>query len=172
MDEEILDATCGGRTIWLDGNKNRDDTLYIDRREEDPGFHGQEGRTYEVQPDEVQDFRDLPYDDEEFNHIVFDPPHEVRKGGMKNLTGYLIKKYGALNAETWQSDLEKGFKELFRVLKPGGTLAFKFNDLSKDFEEVIDLAPVRPLYGTNTSESQKSTTRWFIFYKPLDEVKP
>jgi len=164
--EEILDATCGGRSIWCDGQKENDDTLYIDRRKEPPGFHGQEGRTYAVQPDEQQDFRDLEYADESFNLVVFDPPHITRENGMEQLSGHVIKKYGALHAETWQSDLERGFNELWRVLSPGGTLVFKFADNSKDFRDVLKLAPTDPLFGTTTKKNSKVENRWFVFYKP------
>jgi len=34
-EQEILDATCGGRSSWHPENKDRDDTLYIDKREDD-----------------------------------------------------------------------------------------------------------------------------------------
>jgi len=164
MKEEILDSTCGGRSIWYPENKDREDTLYIDNREEEPGFTGQEGRTYGVQPDEIQDFRDLPYEDNSFNLIVFDPPHMIRENGMEGLTGYVTKSYGALHAETWQHDIEKGFEELFRVLKKGGTLVFKFADNDVDFKEVLDLAPQSPLFGTTTKKNSKVENRWFVFY--------
>jgi len=166
MKEEILDATCGGRSIWHPENKERDDTLYIDKRQEEPGFTGQEGRTYGVQPDEIEDFRDLPYKDNSFNLVVFDPPHIIRENGMEGLTGYVTKSYGALHAETWQHDIRKGFEELWRVLNPGGTLVFKFADNSIDFQEVLDLAPVDPLFGTTTKKNSKVENRWFVFYKP------
>jgi len=165
MSEEILDATCGGKGIWLKGQKNREDVLYIDKRREESGFAGQEGRTWSIQPDEIQDFRDLPYEDESFNLVIFDPPHLIREDGMKQLTGYITRSYGALNAETWQSDLRKGFKELFRVLKPKGILIFKFANNNIDFKEVIDLAPVDPLLGTTTKQNSNCENRWFVFYK-------
>lgn len=163
--EEILDATCGGRSIWLPENKDRDDTLYIDNRELEAGFHGQEGRTYAVEPDDVQDFRDLPHADDSFNLVVFDPPHAMREDGMNQLKGVVTKKYGALHAETWQRDLELGFGELWRVLSPGGTLVFKFANNAVDFSKVLKLAPVEPLFGT-TSKKTNVETRWFVFYKP------
>lgn len=165
VEEDILDATCGGRSIWLPGNKQNENTLYIDQREREPGFTGQEGRTFSVEPDEVQDFRDLPYDDESFSLVVFDPPHLIRKDGMEQLTGYITKSYGALHAETWQSDLRRGFEELWRVLKPAGTLVFKFADNDVDFRDVIDLAPVDPLFGTTTKKNSKVENRWFVFHK-------
>ena len=163
--EDILDATCGGRSIWLPGQKEHDNALYIDNREEPPGFHGDHGRNYSVEPDDVQDFRDLPYDDGEFNLIVFDPPHAMRENGMDQLKGILTKKYGALHAETWQADLEAGFDELFRVLSRGGTLIFKFADNAADFEDVLELAPRDPLFGTTTKKNN-TETRWFVFHKP------
>lgn len=164
LEETILDATCGGRTMWTDGNKDRDDTLYIDRREEEPGFHGQEGRTYAVEPDERQDFRDLPYPDGSFELVVFDPPHVTRQDGMEHLSGQVLKKYGALHAETWQSDLKQGFRELFRVLEDGGTLVFKFHDQSVNFQKVLQLAPKEPLFGTTTKKNN-TETRFFVFHK-------
>ena len=90
---------------------------------------------------------------------------------MKTLTGVLTKKYGALNAETWQSDLRRGFLELFRVLTPGGTLVFKFCDESVDFRTVVDLAPRPPLLGTTVRGGGSNIeTRWFVFYKPDEHV--
>lgn len=169
MNKEILDPTCGGKSIWHPENKERENTLFIDRRKEEPGFNGQEGRTYGVQPDEVEDFRDLPYEDETFNLVVFDPPHVIKDDGMEKLTGHVIKKYGALHAETWQHDLKKGFEELFRVLKQGGTLVFKFADNDVDFNEVLSLAPQPPLFGTMTKKTSKCENRWFVFYKEEKE---
>lgn len=171
--EEILDATCGGRSIWHPENKDRDDCLYIDRRQEPGGFIDADydmnrNPGYAVDPDEQQDFRDLPYPDESFNLVVFDPPHAIREGGMEQLTGITHKKWGCLAAETWQSDLREGFNELWRVLKTGGTLILKFADESADFDEVLALAPEPPLFGTSVNDS-KAETRWFVFYKPEED---
>ena len=169
--EKILDATCGGRTIWHDESKDRDDTLYIDKREREPGFLGQDGRTYSIDPDEIQDFRELPYADGEFDLVVFDPPHKRLSNGMESLDGIMNKAYGALEAETWQRDIEAGFDELFRVLKTGGTLVFKFANSDIPFQDVLDLAPVDPLFGTTTNNRKTTETRWFVFYKEADHAE-
>lgn len=159
-----MDATAGVKSIWHPKNKDRDDVLYIDKREEESGFWG-EGRNEEIQPDEIQDFRDLPYKNNFFNLVVFDPPHYVDKNGMERLEGLMKEKYGALRAETWQHDIRKGFEELWRVLSPGGTLVFKFADTDIDFDKVLDLAPCPPMLGTTTKKNQNTETRWFVFYK-------
>ena len=98
--EHILDATCGGRSIWLPANKDREDTLYIDSRQAEQGFVDDavpeplrpNNPNYSVDPNDVQDFRDLPHPDESFNLVVFDPPHIIRSDGMETLTGVMTKK--------------------------------------------------------------------------------
>jgi SAM-dependent methyltransferase len=168
--EDVLDATCGGRSIWHPENKERDDTLYVDKREDSNPLKreefGYEPRNYSIEPDEVEDYRNLPYSNESFNLVVFDPPHAIRGDGMKTLSGVTTRKYGALHAETWQEDLRAGFNELWRVLKPTGTLIFKFADESADFSEVLELAPTTPLFGTSVNNGKNVETRWFTFYKP------
>ena len=167
----ILDATCGGRTIWHNSNKKNPNTLYIDiRKEIDPEFarsSHHKNHVFSINPDEIQDFRDLPYDDKTFKLIVWDPPHIIRKDGQKNLTGIIVKKYGALNAETWRSDLKKGFVELWRVLDDHGVLIFKFHDGCVDHEDVLSLFPVDPLFGTTTAKKNHTSCRWFCFMKVL-----
>jgi len=160
----ILDATCGGRSIWLDEHKANDNTIYVDRRQEEPGFHGHEGRTDGVNPDLLADNRRLPFESDTFDLAVFDPPHVLREDGMKQLSGIVIKRYGALKAETWQDDLNRAVCELFRVLTETGTLIFKFADVEIDWGNVIDTLPVDPLFGTKTKRSSNHETRWFTLH--------
>jgi hypothetical protein len=160
----ILDATCGGRCIWLDEHKQNEETVYVDRRQEDAGFHGQPGRTYDVSPDLIADNRELPFEDGTFNLAVFDPPYVLRDDGMDQLAGYVLKKYGALQAETWQRDLHASVCELFRCLTATGTLVFKFSDVETDWTDVIDALPVDPLFGTTTKKTSNQETRWFTLH--------
>jgi hypothetical protein len=163
-DIRVLDATCGGRTMWTEDNKDRGDVLYTDCRQEEPGFHGQEGRTYSVDPDVVTDVRRLPFSPGTFDLAVYDPPHMVREDGMKQLSGNVIKKYGALRAETWQSDIHDAVTELFRVLSDAGTLVFKFADVDTSWDDVLSALPVDPLFGTTSKKKTTHQTRWFTLH--------
>ena len=115
----------------------------------------------EVKPDELHDFRDMPYENESFHHVVFDPPH-VRNISMKSVTGF---SYGSLNKETWQDDLRLGFAECFRVLKPNGTLIFKWNEVDIPLREVLALTQEKPLYGHRSGK--KANTHWVAFVKSI-----
>ena len=155
-DKFILDACCGGRTFWFD--KHNPNTLYIDIKPRPKGTC-QERPNWCCEPDMVADFRNLPFDDKQFKHIVWDPPH------LKGLqeTSIMRKKYGVLNAETWQSDLKMGFNELWRVLDDYGTMVFKWSEGSISIKRVLKLFPISPLYGHPTAKQGK--TKWFIFMK-------
>lgn len=39
-----------------------------------------DGRKLDVEPDVVGDFRDIPFEDNTFNMVVFDPPHLLKVG--------------------------------------------------------------------------------------------
>ena len=163
----ILDACCGMKYMWM--NKNHPNTIYMDIRKEEKGFN--KNRPYDnVSPDIVGDFTNLPEEikAKRFKLIVWDVPHfKARK-----LTGNLLKCYGGLNPETWQSDLKKGFTELWNVLEDYGILLFKFSDYHIKFKEVIGLFPVNPLFYNITNTSGKSDTKWFCFMKiPIAETE-
>lgn len=147
----ILDACCGGKMFWYD--KNFPHALYIDKRRCKEKL--QDGREFDVSPDIVADFTCLPFEDEAFNLVVFDPPHLKRAG--KN--SWLAKKYGVLPAD-WKECIRKGFSECFRVLKNGGVLLFKWSCCQIPFYEVIKLAPHSPILG-----DKKGGTRWTVFIK-------
>jgi len=156
----VLDATCGDRGVWVDKDDER--AVFADLRVREPGFHGQEGRSYAVQPEIQADVRDLPFAAGAFDAAVYDPPHKVKPDGMTRLSGSVERKYGALHAETWQRDLTDAFAELWRVVRTDGTVAFKFSDQQLDFDSVVSLTPSPPLVGT-TTKKQNTETRWFLF---------
>jgi len=165
-DKFILDACCGARQMW--NNKKHPNTLYIDIRKEEKGFIPNQ-RNVEINPDIQADFSNLPdsIKSQRFKLIVWDTPHfKARK-----LTGEMLKKFGGLHPETWQSDLKKGFKELWSVLDNYGVLLFKFSDYHIKFKEVLSLFPKEPLFFNRTSGSGKSDTKWFCFMKIPENVE-
>ncbi|WP_433958865.1 SAM-dependent methyltransferase [Cytobacillus horneckiae] len=150
--QRILDACCGSRMFWFD--KENEDTLFMDNRELETTLC--DGRQLVVAPDVIADFRNMPFADETFYLVVFDPPHLIRAGD----TSWLAQKYGKLNDATWRMDLMMGFDECMRVLKPNGTLIFKWNEEQISINEVLDCFGQKPLFG-----DKRSKTHWITFMK-------
>lgn len=149
---KILDACCGSRMFWFD--KENADTTYMDIRE----YHEElaSGHVIDVAPDVVADFRDMPFKNETYDLIVFDPPH-LERAGEKS---WMAKKYGKLDKETWPRDLKQGFDECMRVLKSTGTLVFKWNDTQISVNRILSEIKYKPLFG-----QKRHKTHWLVFNK-------
>lgn len=152
----VLDACCGGRMFWFD--KQNPLALYCDIRKGE--YELCDGRKFSVSPDMIADFRNLPFDDESFSLVVFDPPHLLKIGG----SSWMAQKYGALDKDNWQDDIKKGFSECMRVLKPNGTLVFKWNERDIKLSELLKVIGQEPLFGHTTTKS-RNTTYWMCFLK-------
>lgn len=153
--KKILDVCCGSRMFWF--NKKHEDTVYMDIRqfyEELPSGH-----VIDVNPDVVGDFRNIPFDDNTFYHVVFDPPHLF----MAGKDSWLRNKYGKLNPDTWETDIQQGFKECMRVLKPNGTLNFKWNEDQIKLSKLLKVIGYEPLYG-----NKRAKTHWLTFIKGVE----
>ena len=148
----ILDACCGSRMFWFD--KQNENTTFMDIRK----YHEEllTGHVIDVKPDIVADFRDIPFADDTFDLIVFDPPHLVRTGDKS----FMAKKYGKLDKSTWPRDLKQGFDECMRVLKPTGTLIFKWNDAQLNVTQILSVVGCKPLFG-----QKRQKTHWLVFNK-------
>lgn len=154
----ILDACCGGRMFWHE--KKNPHCLYIDKREVKKGaFPNNWNPNWCVKPDIVADFRAMPFPSKYFKMVVYDPPH-LTNGSEKSI---INKKYGLLNKVTWRDDILLGFEECWRVLDDYGTLIFKWNEANIKASEVINVLPVRPLFGDFTGKTGK--TIWMTFMK-------
>lgn len=140
--------------MWFD--KYHPDVLFTDIREEEHELC--DGRRFVVSPDVIADFRNLPFEDERFSLVVFDPPH------LENLgeTSFMFKKYSAL-AFDWRTNIAQGFDECMRVLKPRGVLIFKWNERQVKVREVLDIIPYTPLFGHPTGKG--GLTKWMTFIK-------
>lgn len=157
----VLDVCCGSRMFWFNQSDAR--AIYVDKRREthviDRGTPGTKGRKpIVVNPDIQADFTNLPFPDDTFKLVVFDPPHIQREEAK----GILTKKYGSLNGD-WKAMLQKGFSECFRVLVPCGVLVFKWAESEVSVSEILKLTPCKPLFGHKSGKAAK--THWITFMK-------
>ena len=159
----VLDACCGGRMFWW--NKQNPDALFMDCREVEKGaFANNWNPGWCVKPDQVADFREMPFPDGVFKMVVFDPPH-LTSGSMKSV---INKKYGLLNKDTWKDDIVAGFSECWRVLAPGGVLIFKWNEANIKAKDLLRAFPVEPLFGDFTGKT--GSTIWVTYLKAPNAV--
>lgn len=157
----VLDVCCGSRMFWFDRNDER--AIFIDNRSETHELKDSSNkrgkRMLVVDPNIVADFTNLPFPDNRFLLVIFDPPHLIRAGK----TGWLAKKYGKLG-DNWREDIRKGFSECFRVLRPSGTLIFKWNERDIPVSKILALTEERPLVGNRCGKASQS--HWIVFMKP------
>lgn len=150
----ILDACCGSRMFWFD--KKNPNVLFADNRLLKTTLC--DGRQLIIEPDEIIDFRNMPYKDNSFKMVVFDPPHLIHAGE----NSWLGQKYGILPSE-WKPYIKQGFDECMRVLEPYGTLIFKWNEEQIKLKEIISTIKTQPLFG-----NKRSKTHWLVFMKGLE----
>ena len=152
--KQILDVCCGSRMFWFD--KQDKHTIFMDNRV----LHDTlcDGRKLDIEPDIIGDFRDIPFEDNTFSMVVLDPPHLLKVGE----NSWLAKKYGKLS-DDWPNNLKIGFRECMRVLKPNGTLIFKWNEQQIKLKEILKTIDYKPLFG-----NKRADTHWLVFMK--DEV--
>lgn len=149
----ILDVTCGSRMMWFE--KNHPDVVYTDKRK---GTFEAYGRKTVIDPDIQVDFKELPFADNSFHLVVMDPPHSKWLGGNT----ILGQQYGQLFSD-WRMEIAEGFKECMRVLKPHGTLIFKWNDKDIKLTELLKVIGQKPLFGHTSGKHGK--TIWMAFMK-------
>lgn len=149
--KKILDVCCGSKMFWFD--KNNKDTIYMDCRELEDTLS--DGRSLKVNPDIIGDFRSIPFDNNTFKMVVFDPPHLLKAGDKS----WLVKKYGRLTS-SWPTDIKIGFDECMRVLEPNGILIFKWNEEQIKLSEILRNINYKPLFG-----NRRAKTHWLVFMK-------
>lgn len=141
-------------------NKENPNTLFLDRRVVAKGaFPNGWNPGWSVDPDVVADFRNMPFKNNTFKMVIYDPPH-LTSGSEKSV---INKKYGLLSKESWRQDLIDGFSECWRVLDIGGVLIFKWNEANIKAKDLIMGFPVEPLFGDFTGKTGK--TIWMTFLK-------
>jgi ubiquinone/menaquinone biosynthesis C-methylase UbiE len=165
IQKRILDVTCGDRTIWF--QKNEPHTIYCDiRNEEWEGDFGKaltstgkkKHRHLVINPDVQCSFTNLPFEDDSFDLVVFDPPHIENLGQ----NAWMRKAYGSLDGN-WKPMIRKGFEECIRVLRVGGVLVFKWSDISVSTRDIIKVIGQDPLFGHRSG--RKMNTHWMCYMK-------
>lgn len=151
----ILNACCGSKMFWFD--KQNSNTVYVDNRELKTNLC--DGRELEIKPDIIADFKNLPFENNYFYLVVFDPPHLNNVGD----SSWLAKKYGKL-PKNWHKELTEGFNECMRVLKPNGILIFKWSEAQIPLSKVLNCFSTKPLFGNKTEKSY-----WLVFMKEEKE---
>ena len=166
MSKLILDACCGSRMFWFD--KANPNVEFVDCREFDDeqiwkSGDGKAVRYCSVHPTTLADFTKLPFEDNTFFHVVFDPPHLIHIGR----TAWMAKKYGRLEKDGWEKLIHDGFSECMRVLKPYGTLVFKWSETDIPVGKILEVIGATPLYGHKSGKQQR--THWMCFMKGIEE---
>lgn len=148
--------------MWFDKSDPR--ALFGDKRSEtvtvtDRSHFADGTRTLSIEPDALMDFRALPFANDSFRLVAFDPPH-LERAGPKS---WMAAKYGKLS-DDWRADLRAGFAECFRVLEPEGVMVFKWNEVQVKLREIVALTPHQPLFGQVSGRA--GMTHWLVFMKP------
>lgn len=152
----ILDPASSMRSFYF--NKTDDRVIFGDIRKDETHLLTN-NQTIKIKPDQVMDFRSIPYPDETFQCVVFDPPHMLRLSEKS----WMRKKYGVLDSQTWREDIAQGFAECFRVLKTNGTLIFKWNEVSVPLKDILALTNQQPVLGHPSGK--RMGTHWVLFMK-------
>lgn len=153
----VLDPASGSRMFYFDKQDER--VLFGDIRSEQHVLC--DGRALNINPDAMTDFRDLPFNDDMFSVVIFDPPHLVNAGPRS----WMAAKYGKLDPDTWEDDLRAGFAECFRVLKSNGVLIFKWAEVQITVSRILALTEHKPLIGHKSGKQQG--THWITFLKEV-----
>ena len=150
----ILDVCCGSKMFYFD--KQDASVVFCDNRVLETNLC--DGRELKIKPEVVCDFRNLPFDDNSFDSVIFDPPHLSKLGE----SSWMAKKYGKLGVD-WENDLKTGFDECMRVLKSSHTMVFKWNSTQHSTSKLIKLFGREPILGHKSGKASK--THWMLFYK-------
>lgn len=159
IEKTVLDPASGSRMFYFDKDDER--VVFGDIRTMEPRVFSN-GQSVEVRPDRLMDFRALPFEDDRFRLVIFDPPHLTDAGP----DSWIGAKYGCLSGG-WRDDLKAGFAECFRVLAPGGVLIFKWSEVRIKVSEVLALTSERPLIGHRSGK--RMNTHWITFMKGANQ---
>ncbi len=162
--------TSGCRSIWFD--KEHPDCLYVDRR---PLIVPTQKRgdkldvsTLAWTPDIVADNSALPFRDNLFSLIVYDPPHRGFTADSN-----MGRRYGPTSWDELRGSVRAAAKESHRVAEPGALFAMKWNDVHLSMDTVLGLmfSYWRALVGHSMiGTNAQSITRWVLLKRVDDRL--
>ena len=159
---EILDITAGYRKMWRGKTQN---VLFLDIRKE-------------VKPDIVASNEHLPFKDNCFIKVVYDPPHCVRKTTFPK--PFPREAEGIKRYMYWKRriDFIKNIiavnKEAYRVLKPDGVLFCKHTPLKENrisAHMFISLLDNFKVIRIRKEKSKSHRTKNIVYYITLNKRK-
>ena len=127
----VLDATAGNRHMW-GRNKHPDGVIFLDKE-----------TNLRIKPDVIATWDQIPYPDDYFHCIIFDPPHvfsetsmynkdpQARPNGAKKIPGW----YGAFKDKREAIIQIHGAQKEFARLAP--RMCFKWNDASLSIDRIL-----------------------------------
>ena len=157
--DKVLELGCGNGKLWLKNKEKIETDLNITLSDFSKSMiKSAKNNLKEINMDfqyKEINAEKIPYKDETFHLVIFDPPHLLRAGEES----YLKLKYGRLTAD-WKEDIKKGLAECWRVLKTNGTMIFKWNEEQITLPKVKRLLPCEPIIG-----QRRGKTIWLVFFK-------
>jgi len=160
----ILDVCCGALTMYHNWHKKLgEDFVYIDIRQQEKRDYGKhnvyKGAIPEVKPLIQADMKHLPFRDNIFDAIIFDPPH-LHEGAES----FMGVKYGIWSRKEMVTTLRTVNDEFKRVLRDGGMLVLKI--FAKDcttYEALLsNFTFFLPIYHKSASNLSRETVVWCI----------
>jgi hypothetical protein len=174
----IVDLTMGHR--WMQKELVRMGEISQEEMDKEIiNFGWIEGGT-DIEPDFIQDFCHINIDKGLVDLVLFDPPFWVKnKGFVVNRPGTgggggIGWAYGAFYSEVdMVSSLYQAFKEIERILKPGGICIFKWSNAQKEVFKCLGLITaagylrvIKRFDRGSKSGASKHTTTFLWLEKP------
>jgi len=122
----MLDASAGNRMLW--SNKNPPNTVFLDKN-----------TLLKIPPDILGVWENLPFRDDVFDCVLFDPPHKFNRTSGFWANPSSPNYYGAdISRTKLVTGIFHGTREFLRIAK---RLCFKWSDDEISLARVLSLFP-------------------------------
>jgi len=149
----------------LDKQFSDDDIVFMDVRSGTYHYEHEEfPKTTIVAPDIRADLKRLPFREQIFSMIIFDPPH-ARYGS----SSYMNLRYGCLSRKDYSALVVWANIEFARVLKPQGYVyakVFDYEDRPTILKRCFsNFKPLLDIQHTSKASATSYKTHWMLFVK-------